>query len=306
MIHSFFGNNKFEKDEQINTLVTDFKKHYSDLAITRFNGEEMDKESLVDALSTTPFLTEKKMVIIRQIGSNKEVSNEILEILKMTSETTELVLIENSFDSKLPLHTFLKKHSAFSNNKELDERQLAQWVQGYAKTAGAKLSPSNAVFLVDRIGRNQLIVAQEVDKLVLFNNEITKESIENLVEFTPHSLIFAMLDAALSGNLDRMLSYYEEQKMQGTEPLAILGMISWQLHNLALVQAAEGLSVDEIAKRTNLKPYPIQKNQTSLRSISRSMLLTYIDKAIEVEKKIKTSSVDRDDAVRNLLISFAR
>ena len=266
----------------------------------------MSKEVLIDALSTTPFLTEKKMVIINQLGANKELSEKIARLLDMTAATTDLVLVENNFDSKSALHNYLKKHSTFSNSKELDERELAQWAQDYAKIAGATLSAGNALFLVDRIGRNQLKVAHEIDKLVLFSRDITKEGIEQLVDFTPHSLIFAMLDAALSGNLNKMLSYYEEQKMQGTAPLAILGMITWQLHNLALTQAGAGISVDEITSKTKLKPYSIQKNQASLRSIGPNRLISYIDKAIEVDKKIKTSSVDHDDAIRNLLVSFAR
>ena len=306
MIYSYFGTNKFLKDEQIKKLITEFEKRYTALAIDHFNGEEMTKEVLIDALSTAPFLTEKKMVIINQLGANKTLSEKIVSLLEMTASTTDLVLVENNFDSKSALHNYLKKHSTFSNSKELDERLLAQWAQNYAKNSGATLSATNALFLVDRIGRNQLQVAHEIDKLALFSSDITKESIEQLVDFTPHSLIFAMLDAALSGNLTRMLNYYEEQKMQGTEPLAILGMIIWQLHNLALTQAGSGLSVDEIASKTKLKPYSIQKNQTSLRSINRTILIAYIDKTIEVDKKIKTSSVDHHDAIRNLLDSFAR
>jgi len=306
MIYSYFGTNKFLKDEQIKKLIAEFEKRYTALAIDHFNGEEMTKEVLIDALSTAPFLTEKKMVIINQLGANKTLSEKIVSLLEMTASTTDLVLVENNFDSKSALHNYLKKHSTFSNSKELDERLLAQWAQNYAKNSGATLSATNALFLVDRIGRNQLQVAHEIDKLALFSSDITKESIEQLVDFTPHSLIFAMLDAALSGNLTRMLNYYEEQKMQGTEPLAILGMIIWQLHNLALTQAGSGLSVDEIASKTKLKHYSIQKNQTSLRSINRTILIAYIDKTIEVDKKIKTSSVDHDDAIRNLLVSFAR
>jgi len=306
MIYSYFGNNKFLKDEQIKKLIAEFEQQYTTLAIDHFNGEEMSKEVLIDALSTTPFLTEKKMVIINQLGANKELSEKIASLLDMTAATTDLVLVENNFDSKSALHNYLKKHSTFSNSKELDERELAQWAQDYAKIAGATLSAGNALFLVDRIGRNQLKVAHEIDKLVLFSRDITKEGIEQLVDFTPHSLIFAMLDAALSGNLNKMLSYYEEQKMQGTAPLAILGMITWQLHNLALTQAGAGISVDEITSKTKLKPYSIQKNQASLRSIGPNRLISYIDKAIEVDKKIKTSSVDHDDAIRNLLVSFAR
>jgi len=306
MIYSYFGSNKFLKDELIKKLVADFEKEHTTLAIDHFNGEEMSKEAVKDALSTAPFLTEKKMVIIKQLGSNKELSDKIVSLLEMTADTTDLVLIENNFDTKSTLHNYLKKHASFSNSKEIDERQLAQWAQEYAKKLGAALSATNALFLVDRIGRNQLKVAHELDKLTLFSKEITKEGIEQLVDFTPHSLIFAMLDAALSGDLAKMLNYYEEQKMQGTEPLALLGMITWQLHNLALTQAGAGLSVDEITSKTKLKPYSIQKNQASLRSISRNTLISYIDKAIEVDRQIKTSSVDHDDAIRNLLVSFAR
>ena len=95
MIYSYFGNNKFLKDEQIKKLIAEFEQQFTTLAIDHFNGEEMSKEVLIDALSTTPFLTEKKMVIINQLGANKELSEKIASLLDMTAATTDLVLVEN-------------------------------------------------------------------------------------------------------------------------------------------------------------------------------------------------------------------
>jgi len=111
MIYSYFGTNKFLKDEQIKKLITEFEKRYTALAIDHFNGEEMTKEVLIDAISTAPFLTEKKMVIINQLGANKTLSEKIVRLLEMTASTTDLVLVENNFDSKSALHNYLKKHS---------------------------------------------------------------------------------------------------------------------------------------------------------------------------------------------------
>jgi DNA polymerase III subunit delta len=306
VIYSYFGNNEFLKDEKINSIIAEFESINSSLSVDKFNGEEINVEKFVDAISTTPFFTEKKLVVIKNLGANKLITEKAEMLLSLIAPTTDLIIVEKKYEAKSNLHVYLKKHSEFSNFKDLEERELTKWIGEYVKRKNGDISHVLAIQLIERVGTNQLILASELDKLLLFNPSITKAAIEELTEFSPHSLIFSMLDAALSGDLEKMLKYYDEQKLQGMEPLAIMGMITWQLYNLALTQSAGTASIDEIVSKTKMKPYSIKKNQASLRGISRKQLIAIIDKAVETDKKIKTSLVDPDDAIKNLLLSFAR
>ena len=306
MIYSYFGNNTFLKDEKLNSIIAEFESINSSLSIDKFNGEEMSVEKFIDAVGTVPFFTDRKLVIIKDLGENKLITEKTDALMKAVAPTTDLVIIEKKFDTKSNLHVYLKKHSEFSNFKELEERELAKWISDYVKGKKGEITQLLETQLIDRVGVNQQLMASELDKLILFNPVITREAIEELTEYSPHSLIFAMLDAALNGDLRKMLKFYDEQKQQGMEPLAIMGMITWQLHNLALTQSAGTASVDEIVNKTKLKPYSIKKNQSSLRGISKKQLIGIIDKAVETDSKIKTSLVDPDDAIKNLLLSFAR
>src|SRR5260370_1077233 len=79
--------------------------------------------------------------------------------------------------------------------KELDEEGLALWLVAAAKAQGGKLSPADARFLVARVGVVQQLLAGELEKLLLYAPEITQQTIEMLVEATPQSKIFDLLEA---------------------------------------------------------------------------------------------------------------
>jgi DNA polymerase III delta subunit len=114
-----------------------------------------------------------------------------------------------------------------------------------------------------------------------------------------------MLDAAFAGNVSKALKLYKEQRIQGMEPQAILGMITWQLSILCIVKTAGSMPVQEIADQAKISPFVIRKNQTNAKRVSEQRLVALLDKAINVDVQIKTTGVKPDDAVQSLIMAFA-
>jgi DNA polymerase III delta subunit len=81
-------------------------------------------------------------------------------------------------------------------------------------------------------------------------------------------------------------------------------MIAWQLHALSVVKAAGQMSQKEIAERSRLSPFVIRKNMPNTRRISEHQLLSLLDQAIQTDKRLKTTSVNPDDALQALIMSF--
>jgi DNA polymerase III delta subunit len=88
------------------------------------------------------------------------------------------------------------------------------------------------------------------------------------------------------------------------EPQAILGMIGWQLHILNLVKAAGQMSADEIGSQAKISPFVVRKNQANVRRISDQKLLKLLKLAINTDKRLKSTSVNADDAVQALIVAF--
>jgi DNA polymerase-3 subunit delta len=274
------------------------------MAIERLDGEEATAEQMQGAINSLPFLTERKLVILREPGRQKAFAEEITDVLKNMAETTDLIILEPKLDKRLAYYKTLKKATDFREFGELDAQGLATWAGQYAKEQGGSLGVTDARLLVDRLGANQQLLKSELDKLLAYNDQITKESIELLVEPLPQSTVFELLDAAFQGKTTRALQLYREQRALKVEPQAIIAMLAWQLHVLAILKAAGGRSAEEIAKEARLNPFVVRKSMGLARSQTLAGLRSKIDDLLVLDIKLKTVSIDADEALQLYLLSL--
>jgi len=247
-------------------------------------------------------LTERKMVVLAEPGKQKAFSEHIDDILKNIADTTDLIIIEPKLDKRLSYYKTLKKNTDFREFGDLDANGLARWADEYAKEQGGNLSAADARLLIDRIGTNQQLLRQELDKLLNYEPNITKQGIELLTEQTPQSTVFELLDAAFAGNAARTLQLYREQRALRVEPQAIIAMLAWQLHVLALVKTAGALSADDVARQAKLNPYVVRKTQQLIRGLSLERVKQMLSDLLALDIKLKTDKYDADEAVQYYLL----
>ena len=247
MITTLSGSNSYALRHAQKALVDSFVTQHGDMALEQLDGEEVSIERLSEALTSVPFLSDKKLVLIRQGSANKQFAERATDMLKDVTETTDVIIVESKVDKRSSYYKFLKKSTDFKEYSELDSGGLARWLSAQAKEKGGMLSLSDATFLVTRVGLNQQLLSHELDKLLLYNDTITRQTIELLTESTPQSTIFELLDAAFAGNTQRALQLYAEQRALKVEPQQIIAMLTWQLHILALIKTAGDRSPEAIA-----------------------------------------------------------
>jgi len=245
------------------------------------------------------------MIIFRQPSAQKIVQEALEQLLDSVTDTTDLVIVEPKVDKRTSYYKALQKKTDFREFKELDERQLAQWLVNQAKLDHGNLSSADALYLVRRVGANQLLLANEVQKLLSFQSDITRQTIDELTEPTPQSSVFDLLDAALNGNRQKTVELYHEQRQQKVEPLAIMGMLAWQLHILALVKAAGERSAGAIASEGKVNPYVVSKTQQVARNCSLGQVKRWVQNAARLDVRLKSQPIDADEAVINYLLQLS-
>lgn len=300
----FTGENAFTRDTAARDYIRQFVAAYSDMAIDRFDGSDLEFVDLVSAVSALPFLTDRRMVVVRGLGENKALLERIEDIVAAVADTTDLVLIEHSLDGRSKAYKYLQKNTDFRVFHAAHDQDLLAWVQSMLASRGATVPRQVAQYLVDRVGPNQQLLASEIEKVMLYTDKPTTESIAEIVDYMPQGSVFAMLDSIFAGNISRALDLYDEQRAQGQEPQKILGMIAWQLHVLALVKVAGSMPPTDIASVTKLNPYVIRKSQSVVRPLTLARIKTMVADALDTDLLLKRSSVSADDALKTLLVSF--
>jgi DNA polymerase III subunit delta len=304
MVISLTGANSHLVKQRLDKLVADFVKKFGGLALERIDAEESDFRAVLDVVQGVPFLSERKMVVVRGLSNLKPSKEQTEQIISSIPESTDLIIYEPLTDKRTTFYNTLKSKTQFEEYENLDGVELSKWLVASAKEIGGELSLADARFMIERVGTNQALLASELEKLVLYSPKISRLSIELLVEPTPQSKIFDLLDAAFSGNKERALNLYDDQRAQKVEPQAILAMLAWQLRLLALAKHGQGKSSVQIAKEAGLSPYPVGKAQGLASKISAESLSQMVDEALDIDVRGKTTSLDMDEALRTYITTL--
>jgi DNA polymerase III subunit delta len=304
MITTLTGGNSFRMQSKLDKLSQAFIKEQGDLAVERIDGQEAEFEKIREALTSLPFLADKKLVILREGGANKKFAEEVEQIIGEVPETTDVILVEPKLDKRLAYYKYLKKSTDFQEFNELDQNDLARWLADAAQAKGGSLNSNDARYLIERVGQNQQLLSNELEKLLLYDLKVTRQTIDLLTEPTPQSTIFQLLEAAFAGNQKRVLNLYAEQRAQKVEPQQIIAMLAWQLHVLALIKTAGGRNADQIAQEAKLNPFVVRKSQGIARDLSSGEVRKMVADLLKIDRASKRTSIDTDEALQNYLISL--
>jgi DNA polymerase III delta subunit len=148
-------------------------------------------------------------------------------------------------------------------------------------------------------------VTHELDKLLIHNPKITRQTIELLTEPTPQSTIFELLEAAFNGNARRAMALYDEQRAMKVEPQQIIAMIAWQLHIIALVKTAGQRSPDQIAKEAKISPFVVKKTASVARKIPPAEFKLLLQDLLKIDTRLKRESLDADEVLQHYLLQLA-
>jgi len=306
MIITLTGENSFGLQRELRQFSNAFVDAHGDLALEHLDGQEVDFRRIQEALTSLPFLTSRKMIVLREAGSNKQFTEQAEQIISNLPETNDVIIVEPKLDKRLSYYKFLKKQTDYREFPELDTNGLAHWLVETAKVRHGSLSSGDARYLVERVGAKQQLLSNELEKLVLYDANITRQTIDLLTDPTPQSTIFQLLEAAFDGNSKRAMELYAEQRALKVEPAQIIAMLAWQLHVLAIIKAAGDRSPDTIAKEAKLNPFVVRKSQSIARGLSLSQLKKLVRNLLSIDVAAKRISIDPDEALQHYFLAVAK
>lgn len=304
MVIAFIGDNSHSREQAAKEFIASFSGMHGAVAIDKFAGEDINTATLKEAVSTLPFLSARRLVIVRDLGSNKDLAENFESICQSVADSTDLVIVESRLDSRSKYQNILKKEAEVREFAHMQGQELVDWIIEQVKKLGGQIGRNEANILIERVGVNHQLLINELTKLILYKPQITLETIKLLTVRSPQSSIFAMLDAAFDGKTPKALQLYAEQRALGMEPAAILAMIIWQLHILNIVKAAGTMPANDIASKAKISPFVVRKNQSIAKNISNQKLEQLLDLTIKTDKMLKRTSVNADDALQALIMAF--
>ena len=291
MIILLTGTNSFAIRQTLDTLVTNFLNKNGAHALERVDGESFDALRLPELLQGASLFASERLVLLRDASKNKLLWEALGEWTDRVPKEVVLVLIESAPDKRTRTYKQLQKHDRLQDFADMSEPELVRWAVKAAAEYGATLDTSAAQHLVRQVGTDQWRLSNELQKLSAYSSAITMQSIDALIEPSPHATAFELLDAALAGNTAKTRQILARLKAS-EDPYKLFGLLVSQVQTLALVAAAQGKAAEVIAKEAGVHPFVVRKMQSAARRIQGSRLTEVIAAVARTDTQMKSTGLD--------------
>lgn len=305
MILFVYGTDNYRCRQKSKELQDGFikQKDKSGFNIVKLDGEDLDFDKFKQEALTTPFLGEKKFIIIDNVTKNREINKQLLEFLKTREKELDnsLMFIE-TFETKKEepanaLYKFLKTQKYAWEMNTLGNYEIEKWLADYFKTKNAPIEPAAVRQLAAIVGNDLSQLANEADKLISYKagEAITIDDVKTLVSAKFEDNIFNLTDAIANKNKKLSLKLISDQLKSGSAPLAILAMISRQFKIILKVKSkleeSSGYpNQGQIASEIGEHPFVIKKAIDQSRGFSLSELIAINQNILDIEKDLKSGA----------------
>ena len=304
MILSFSGPNSFELQRALRERTQDFIKDHGDFGLEHLDASRVSAATLIESVQAMPFLAGKRLLIIQDPAENKQFIEKFASCIDSISDDTDIIFVQEKYDKRSSFYKLLQKKADNKVFEELNEAALIKWIGEYVSHEQGTIKSHDARYLIERVGMSQRTVRSELDKLLSYNNVITKDSINLLTARNVQSTIFDLIEETFAGRTVRALDLYREQRMQKVEPLQIIAMIVWQLHILAIVKTGVSKSPDTIAREAKINPYVVRKSSSLVQKIQLEHIKSLVERTRDLECRLKREPIDGDEALMELIMHF--
>jgi len=303
-VYLLFGPETHLRDLAVKT-ITDFA--FADGDLRDFNetsfslNTEDNLRHAISAAEQLPMMSTRRVIRITDVRiSSSGIRDTITEdhepilsaYLSNPSQHSVVIFVADELNGVRKMGKFLREKTAAVEFSSLDDSQLTKLAREKITEAGAEINDAALRYLIGLVGQDVRRLTNEINKLataVLPGKTITLELIESLVPNSRELSNFDLTDHLVAGRRTQALAVLKKILDDGGEPLALLGLISYNYRRLLMVKEMMSRGADrrEVANAAKLRyndqePFLTAARRTEMSSLTRAIkLLAKTDLAIK-------------------------
>ncbi|NOX97148.1 MAG: DNA polymerase III subunit delta [Nitrospirae bacterium] len=310
-IYLFSGEEEFLKEEVIKRLRDSLLAPGAiDLNYHLFYGKEDSGAKIVEAASTLPFLSEKRLVVVKE-GEKLRASDkkEIADYIQSPSPSTCMVILMDKIDRRESFSSLLLKSGKEVSFKSIPEREILGWINNWAKKEGKKIAPRAAFELKERVGRNLRELTGHLTKLFLYagnKTDIGIEEVRILVGEGKETSGFDLTEALSEKKKGKALKTLNKILVEGKKAPEIIGLISWQMRRIAEAKSriVRGETPTEVCQSLGILPFFRKKFLSQVKKFSLSKLRENFSSLLEADQQFKSGKLTPNLILELLVIKL--
>ncbi|HLM28834.1 MAG TPA: DNA polymerase III subunit delta [Acidimicrobiales bacterium] len=237
------------------------------LMVDEFDGDDVDLAAVVDAAQTLPFLTDRRVVVVRGIGRfPTEVLDPLVGYLANPLDTTDLVMVGGGGRLPKAFSDAVKKSGVdvIDTAPPSRPRDRQGWVSQRATEAGVKLSGPAAAVVAERLGEDVGRLDGVLSTLAATygtGRALTPPEIEPFLGEGGGVPPWDLTDAIDGGDTAKALTLLARMSGPGgRHPLQLMAILHQHYGRLARLDGVDARSEADAAAALGIKPgFPARK-----------------------------------------------
>ncbi len=286
MITLLMGDNSFEIERALAEIADNF-----DGVAEKIDGSQIQLSQLPDLLMGVSLFSSARLVVIRDLGQNKDIWSDFGNWLGRISDDIHLVLIEAKPDKRTTTFRAIKESASVRGFPAFSDKDFViveKWTILEAEKMGISLDKKSAQFLVERVGVDQWQLFNALKKLSLVDN-ISTDVIKDIIEPNPVENVFNLLETALGGNREQLKQILGRiEKIE--DGYRLFALLSSQAFQLLVASVAE--KTDNMQKDFALHPFVASRLGLLAKKVGSKNASKIIDVFVRADDDMKISKAD--------------
>ena len=315
-IFLFLGSEELMIKNKIEKLVASVSTNSYN--ITTYDMEENNVSMAVQDAMTAPFMTDYKVVIIKNPTFLTKEKSSIEHKLNLFEQYLDHPVEETFFiidatlmdlDDKNELVQKLKKKAQISDTKELSEIEIKGWLKRQCALLDVSIDDSAIELFFNRVGSNMIYAQNELNKVFNYigdKKNITLKDISLVVSKSIETNVYDLINAIVTKEKNKIVALYQVLIRSGKDPILLFNLISKFMREIyttsSMLQA--NYKQADIAQKMGVstgRAYYLVKD-------ARSFPLKVIEEKIialgELDYQIKTGQIDKTTGLELFLFTL--
>ncbi|MBR3654097.1 MAG: DNA polymerase III subunit delta [Elusimicrobia bacterium] len=286
-----------------------------------FQATECSGNDILNSVETLPFLTDKRIVILKMANKLKNDDFKIItKIIENPVDTACFIIIfpekiKNSTSKRKDLITLCEK----SDNcycvdcKKLYEKDVKNFIQEEFNNRGKNIEPDVVQQIINDTGLDLQNVSNEIEKISLYlgkeKQTVTVEDFVKISGFTKEINIFMLTNAIEEKNVKYSLFIVEQMLKTGESAIGLLSTISGAVRKMltakSLMEEKNYTSQDAL-NYVRVYSYFQYKYAANLSKYSLVHLKKCLKEILKTDIALKTGKTDDKSAIENLVLFICK
>lgn len=285
-------------------VTTDTK----DFNYDSFVAGDVNVERVRDAVEQLPMMTDRRLVIYKNIDSLKEKDWDVLQpLLSEPVASTTFVLVADKIDKRKKVFKVIADHGVIVELRRPFENQIPVWIEYIAHLTGLKLEQDATHAILQLVGTNLSEVASEMKKIKSFLGDrhlVKVDDVLTVVSKARIENVFNLTEAISRRDRAGALMCLANLLEHGQNEMGILALILRQLRIFSQLQSAskKGLSGARLSSAVGVPDFFLRKYQAQARHWDEGKIDLAIRALHDTDRALKSTKVPSHIWLENFIL----